>query len=253
MTTLRAEDQLTSSEHQSNLPEWGRWRLTSISFLLFTLSWYLLGSMSIWSTIGFSAIFACHELGHWSAARALDIDVRPPVFLPFLGGFVIFDDESSSDRQKLLVALSGPMAGFAAADVTLCAGHAFANADAMAVGVVGILVHLLNLLPLPGLDGGFLVRGFTPWFYVVGVVSLVAWVTLRPVSVGFWIAVGMIVIILLVQTVARGRTAWHDPQRRRSPADYVGLTALLTLVAMHAFLLAALVPPFIHDVWARGL
>jgi len=229
------------------------WFASSISFALFVLSWLLVQHNDLLSAVEFAAIFGCHELGHWSAARALHVDVHRPLFLPFLGGFVILRDEHLSENAKLLIVLSGPLAGFAAADILFCVGNIYYDTAALAAGTVGIAVHLLNLLPLPGLDGGHLIRGFAPWSYVVGIGLTAVWVFFHLSNSGVWVTVAFLGVLVGLQTWAAGKNAWRDPGRRPQARDVISTLVVITLWCFHALLLLAVDPRAAHWVWTTGL
>ena len=251
----------SSSEVQTKSPEisprtlfaMDSWLATSLSFALFVLSWFLVQDAGFACAVEFAAIFGFHELGHWSAARALHVDAHRPLFLPLLGGFVILRDEEISENAKLLIVLSGPLAGFAAADIVVCLGHIYFNPSALAAGMVGIIAHLLNLLPLPGLDGGHLVRGFAPWSYVVGIGAIATWVFFHPSNVGVWVTVALLGVLVGFQTWAAGKQAWRDPDRHPEARDVISALVVVTLWCFHGLLVLALSPLFAHWIWTSGL
>ena len=78
--------------------------------------------------LGLIAILGCHELGHYFAARAHNMNVTPPFFIPVpfaLGTFGAFIKMRSppEDRTSLFdMAIAGPLAGFVIAIPTLIVG-----------------------------------------------------------------------------------------------------------------------------------
>ena len=202
------------------------------------------------------AILLAHELGHYRTARAYQLDVSPPYFLPLpsvllpgtLGAFIRLRTLLSDRRQLLDVAVAGPIAGFVVALPVLAIGLlqstpalgldgmvVRAGADFYAVGDslvtwavrtatggdaaglalhpmalagwVGMLVTMLNLLPIGQLDGGHILFAALPrWQKGVSIAFLALLFALGWYSrwYGWWVF-GALVLLL-----SRGRLA-HPP------------------------------------------
>ena len=201
-------------------------------------------------------ILLAHELGHYLTARAYDLDVSPPYFLPLpsvllpgtLGAFIRLRTFVSDRRQLLDVAAAGPIAGLVIALPVLGIGllqsrplqgvegmvvlagtevyllgdsfvtwaiRAATGGDAPGLalhatalaGWVGILVTMLNLLPIGQLDGGHILFSALPrWQQRVSIAFLGLLFALGWYSkwYGWWVF-GALVLLL-----SRGRLG-HAP------------------------------------------
>jgi Zn-dependent protease len=103
---------------------------------------------------GVAAIVLCHELGHWVAFRQLRIWATAPIFLPLIGACVITKARARSRQGFAWAVLAGPISGLAAVAVTLALAHALHSPLVREWAVIGAIINLVNLLPIPGLDGG---------------------------------------------------------------------------------------------------
>jgi membrane-associated protease RseP (regulator of RpoE activity) len=114
-----------------------------------------------WVVLGLIALLL-HELGHALAFRRYGVESSIKFWL--LGGFTIPNDGEAasrlSDRQMLVVAISGPLVGLVLGGATLAVAPALEGiSDSVRVPLfLWIFVNLgwgvLNLLPIAGLDGG---------------------------------------------------------------------------------------------------
>ncbi len=163
------------------------------------------------TVVGF---LVAHELGHFVAARWHGLPAAPPILIPLplglgtLGGFVMLR-RNPRDRNALFdVGLSGPLAGLLVATLIFGIGLAWATVsegavppnrsaylqalvavfrpDAAAAPIsltpvlyaarAGIMLTMINLLPIGGLDGSFISYAAlgARWHRVVRVLTLAA-------------------------------------------------------------------------------
>ncbi len=107
----------------------------------------------------FMAGLAAHALGHVFAARHWGI-VASVRFVPLLGVVELLDDEAPSRLAAMMIAVAGPLVGGVFALGLLGLGGVF---DAQTVRLSGALllsVNVMNLLPIPPLDGGRIIKAF---------------------------------------------------------------------------------------------
>jgi Zn-dependent protease len=104
--------------------------------------------------IGFVAMILIHELGHFFEAKRQGLDVTLPMFVPFLGAFVLIKNSPLNPWRNALVALAGPAAGGLASVVFWGFGESMNSNLLRALAYVGFLVNLINLVPVGILDGG---------------------------------------------------------------------------------------------------
>jgi Zn-dependent protease len=104
--------------------------------------------------IGFVALILVHELGHFFEAKRQGLDVSLPVFVPFLGAYVLIKNSPLNPWRNALVALAGPALGGAGAALCWGLGEAMDSRLLMALAFSGFLINLINLVPVGILDGG---------------------------------------------------------------------------------------------------
>jgi Zn-dependent protease len=189
---------------------------------------------------GFVVLIFIHEMGHVIALRREGIPASAPMFIPFMGAVIGARSLGDNALAEARVGLAGPLLGSLAAGAVALAGAVAHSPFLEALGYVGLLINLFNLLPVVPLDGGRAMAAMTPWMWFVGFGALVVLDFLTPNP------------ILLIITLLAGYELWRRWERRRSPspeqtayyrvsprarlavgAVYVGLIVALAL-GMHA-------------------
>jgi len=142
--------------------KWLIFFLSKAKFLLsfagfFALYWALFG----WKFgLGFTLGILIHEMGHFAAARRRGLKVDLPVFVPGLGAYVRWyqDTMGSSLEDRAAISLAGPAFGLGFA--ALCGGIALGTGETAvhpglfsALAHVGAWLNLANLTPAWILDG----------------------------------------------------------------------------------------------------
>ena len=95
-----------------------------------------------------------HELGHFVEARRRGFNASWPVFLPFIGAYVSIRDARMSPWQSFWISISGPLWGSAGAAIVWGIGEQQNSGLLQALGYVGFLLNLFNMIPIGFLDGG---------------------------------------------------------------------------------------------------
>ena len=189
--------------------------------------------------VGFVVLIFIHEMGHVVALRRHGIKASAPMFVPFMGAVIWARSLGDDALTEARVGLAGPYFGAAAAAVVAIIGLATHSGLLEALGYIGFLLNLFNLLPVVPLDGGRAMAAMAPWMWFVGFGALVTLEFITPNP------------ILLIICVVAGYDLYHRWQKRRSPtaaqtayyrvsprnriivgAAYLGLIALLA-VGMH--------------------
>jgi putative peptide zinc metalloprotease protein len=150
----------------------------------------LIGTFALYSLV-FSWKFAIlimvaigwHESGHVWAMRRVGVPTRGFYFIPFLGGVAIADRNYANLRDKVIVAIMGPIWGMALGLVTWVAYLLTDNPFLGAAAYWQALLNLFNLLPANPLDGGQIFRSVFSSFGkkvadVFGFVSILAFIVL---------------------------------------------------------------------------
>jgi Zn-dependent protease len=119
------------------------------------------GYALIWGwkfAIGFVGLIFVHELGHFVEARRRGFNASWPVFLPFIGAYVSIRDARMSPWQSFWISISGPFWGSAGAAIVWGIGEQQNSGLLQALGYVGFLLKLYNMIPIGFLDGGSIWR-----------------------------------------------------------------------------------------------
>ena len=99
-----------------------------------------------------------HELGHFVEARRRGFNAAWPVFIPFLGAYVAIRDARMSPWQSFWISFAGPFWGASAPRSCGLVGEQQGSALLQALGYVGFLLNLFNMVPIGILDGGSIWR-----------------------------------------------------------------------------------------------
>jgi len=119
------------------------------------------GYALIWGwkfAVGFVLLIFVHEMGHFIEARRRGFNAAWPVFIPFLGAYVAIRDARMGPWQSAWISLAGPITGGLGAAICWVYGEQQNSALLQALGYVGFLLNLFNLLPVGILDGGSIWR-----------------------------------------------------------------------------------------------
>jgi len=147
---------------------------------------------------GFVLSILVHEMGHVFVAWRLGIPVSAPVFIPFVGAFILTKGVESPWKGAL-IGIGGPIGGALAA--VFCLGMYFATGSILMLRLAGVgaLLNLFNLLPFGMLDGGRITGAISPRIWLVGALVLGA-----AVLTG-WLRNPLLIFVLLLSLPA----LWH--------------------------------------------
>jgi len=160
------------------------WSLATWS--LFSFSLYLMVDFQIRVTLLVSIIFFLHEMGHWLIARLMHARPSLPRFIPFLGGFVLFDTAKDDRWRVIATAASGPLVGCVASDALVLIGSVFHHPSFFEAGLIGIALQAVNLLPVPPLDGWRVLKAFSPWPMWLTFAGMAAAIISSPKNLDLW-------------------------------------------------------------------
>src|SRR6266852_1041171 len=91
--------------------------------------------LSIWAyalffgwrfAVGFVLLMFVHECGHLIVAKKFGLPVSAPVFIPFMGAFILLKDQPRNAWMEACVGIGGPMLGSLGALVCNLLGELFA-------------------------------------------------------------------------------------------------------------------------------
>ena len=106
--------------------------------------------------VGFVLLILVHEAGHYFEARRQGLHPALPVFVPFMGAYVAIKDAPADPWRNALISIAGPVVGGLGALACWQVGEAMDSRLLVALAYTGFLLNLINLAPVPFLDGGFI-------------------------------------------------------------------------------------------------
>ena len=114
---------------------------------------------------GFVVLIFIHEMGHVFALRRHGIKASAPMFVPFMGAVIWARSLGDDALTEARVGLAGPYFGAAASAVVAIIGLATHTGLLEALGYIGFLLNLFNLMPVVPLDGGRAMAAMAPWMW----------------------------------------------------------------------------------------
>ena len=179
---------------------------------------------------GFVVLIFIHEAGHAIAMHREGIPASAPVFIPFVGAFIAMRGQPRDAYVEAKVAIGGPLLGSLAAWATLAAGLWTGERLFIALGHVGVLLNLFNLIPVSPLDGGRIAGVFTRPYWIAGyAIGIAATIATRS---GILALVMLVGLVTLWQRLRHPVPGYHDiPAGRRLAMGlaYLALAAALWL------------------------
>jgi Zn-dependent protease len=190
---------------------------------------------------GFVLLILVHEMGHIIALRNYGIRSSPPIFLPFIGAIITVPSLRNA-KEEAIVGIGGPVLGTVGALV--CFGLYLAlhhNPLLLNLAYWGFAINLLNLLPIPPLDGGRVTAAVSPWIWPLGLLGLVGMLVYQ------WVNGGFSPVLLLILIIAAPRM-WRTFRYRERMANYyqIARSASWAIGCSYVFLAAVLVTMFYY-------
>jgi len=185
---------------------------------------------------GLVFLILVHEMGHVCAAKWRGMPVTAPLFIPFIGAFILMKDNPRDAWTEALVAYGGPLFGCIGSWICLFVGLNMQAEWVIGVASVSFILNLFNMIPVPPLDGGRICASVSTWFWLVGLVLL-------GLSLFYFHSWSSIVIIglLLFYAVPRIKAAFVDRGTPEMQAYYAThISDRLTMALMYVGLIAAL-------------
>jgi len=119
--------------------------------------------------VGIVAMLFVHEMGHYLAARQRGVDVGMPTFIPFVGAWIELKQRPHDAETEAYIGLAGPMLGTVGAIGAYFLARNYGTNWLLAVAYTGFFINLINLIPLPPLDGGRVTAVLSPRIWLLGV------------------------------------------------------------------------------------
>ena len=144
--------------------------------------------------VGFVLLIFIHECGHVIIAKRLGLPVSAPVFIPFMGAFILLKEAPKNAWIEAQVGIGGPLFGAAGA-IACYALFLFTHHPLWAaLAYSGFFLNLFNLAPIGFLDGGRIVTALSPWLWIVGTVIMIAMIV---------VSFNPLLVLLLIMSVPR--------------------------------------------------
>lgn len=189
---------------------------------------------SIWGwkfAVGFVVLMFVHECGHLIIAKGFGLKVSAPVFIPFMGAFILLKDLPRNAWMEACVGIGGPILGSLGALACHLLGKTIDAPVFIAIAYSGYFLNLFNLTPVGFLDGGRIVTAMSRWLWLPGLAVLV-WFGWNYMNLIVWIMVFL--SLPRVYSLFRKRTEEEEryfevPTRKRWMMSilYFGLIATL--------------------------
>jgi Zn-dependent protease len=111
--------------------------------------------------IGLVVLIFVHEMGHFVAAKIFGLPVSVPMFIPFMGAYVRHG-LPANNWDNAIIAYAGPLAGGLGGWACYALGLAVDFPWLYTTAFYTFILNLLNLAPIPPLDGSKIWTGFFP-------------------------------------------------------------------------------------------
>lgn len=159
---------------------------------------------------GFLLLILVHEMGHVLAMRHYRLAGSPPIFLPFVGALINLRQSPPNAKVEAIVGIGGPVLGTIGAIVCLLLAIYTGKPDLMHLSMLGFIINLFNMLPIPPLDGGRVMAAVSPWAWLVGLALLVVMIVMS----GFraWL-----LLVILFFALPRVMDTLRNKRRRTGP------------------------------------
>ena len=170
--------------------------------------------------IGIAAMIVIHEAGHMLAAKRKGLPVSLPLFIPFIGAFILLKKHPRDAQTEAYIALGGPVIGTAGALLAYVLGVAFESTTLLVTAYIGFLLNLFNLLPIHPLDGGRIAAAVTRWLWAGGLLAgaWLIWMIRSPLLFIVW---AMFVWDLYKKYIKKGNNHFHLPFQMEIPVQYL--------------------------------
>jgi Zn-dependent protease len=183
--------------------------------------------------VGFVLLMFVHECGHLLVAKKFGLPVSAPVFIPFMGAFILLKEQPRNAWMEACVGIGGPILGSLGALTCNSLGEAFDSPLLMVLALSGYTLNLFNLVPVGFLDGGRIVTALSRWLWIPGFVVLI-WFGWKYPNFIIWVMV--LLSLPRILSLFRKRTEEEQRYFEVTPSQrwtmsilYFGLIALLIL------------------------
>ena len=200
---------------------------TFISLIIWVIAFSLL--MGWKEALVFGLLIYVHEMGHLFAIQYYGYRFSWPMFVPFLGAFVLQGKQSESRRENFVISLSGPFAGMAVSLLLLGFKIVLPLPPLLnKMAYLNLIINFFNLLPVWLLDGARISRQLSRMHFLVLTIALFTSALVNLNVFLFIMGAGWLVsLFILWNTTARART---DDQREMIGVARWSIVLLILLI-----------------------
>jgi Zn-dependent protease len=178
---------------------------------------------------GLVVLILIHEAGHALASFYYGAEFGSPIFIPFLGAFVMLDSFRLTGWQRSVVSLAGPVFGgvasLAFALAFMLTGWSFDYFWLLNTALLGFFMNLMNLIPLSGLDGRKICAEVHDECWILGAVLVIGLMYVCKPTIFMQLGPFVIAAFLL-------GSGYQDPPISASHSDRVTIFGLYILTAL---------------------
>ncbi|NVK63479.1 MAG: hypothetical protein HWE22_02785 [Flavobacteriales bacterium] len=129
--------------------------LTIFSLVVFIMVFLLFFEDQFLFLLNLLIVLVVHELGHFIAMKVFKYKNVRMLFIPLMGAFVQGKKSNYSQKQSLIVLISGPFPGIIVGNLLFWySTWSPYNSWLAEPAIIFLLLNIINLLPLDPLDGG---------------------------------------------------------------------------------------------------
>lgn len=128
------------------------------SLVVFIAAFYLILKWDLKYVLILTAVIFIHEIGHFIAMKMFKYKDLSIFFIPLLGALASGQKDEISQKQKVIISLSGPLPGVIIGTILWVVSMGLENAFLSRCGDIFIYLNLFNLLPIMPLDGGRIIK-----------------------------------------------------------------------------------------------
>jgi len=216
-------------------------------------------------SVGLVGMLFIHEMGHYLAFKLKGIRASLPIFIPFIGAFIMPIEEVTSARDLAEIALAGPLVGGMAALISLVAAQQAAITSCgvslvnghissedffclisqgngaffwLQLASFGFVINLINLIPINPLDGGRVAGAISRWIWPVAIIGSIILLALDYAQTNhislFLLTLGIAAII------GFGETIWGFKHMAKSRYFATPLSVRVAITAAYLVVVGAL-------------
>lgn len=209
------------------------WLVKSFSALFFSFGFYAM-NMGWQGALVLIALIYVHEMGHFIFMKYKGLQPDAPAFVPFLGAYVAMKKLPEDPVTHAWVGYAGPFVGGLVSVALYQAALQLRSLPLVMAAHMGLILNLLQLVPVRPFDGGFIADCISKWLSIPGLL-LLGWLVLRSPSL---LMVGIFVLALFVTY-----------RRLRDGSPYDALKVPITTKGIVLLAYASLV----WLLWGQGL